>query len=337
MEGKVWSVQYVTSGGELAVDAPTGSTELVLVDAADFDEDGGSLKVHDIIGGYTSVDMDTDTISLAEAMPEDAFAGDRVRVDPEARTMTALVRVAGAEDAIEARVVHSLESVLDVGIREDDSEAETVVLEGDGYGYQVVDVVGRDAQVSLLRSSLVQVGTDGSETVGIVDEFGNTIASMDSLGRFTGKGASLGGSEPIYDESDGSLLEGVEIYGTEFTEWFTGPKGLVVYGNNGATQGPFTSETGQFHVRATLLPLRAYRIGFRADADVNDSNIKFYFTLRVEIGPDGGGEAANPTVSSPVLMTHTVATPGAPHAIFSGAATCVVQTDSGAGVVLRGR
>ena len=233
MEGKVWSVQYVTSGGELAVDAPTGSTELVLVDAADFDEDGGSLKVHDIIGGYTSVDMDTDTISLAEAMPEDAFAGDRVRVDPEARTMTALVRVAGAEDAIEARVVHSLESVLDVGIREDDSEAETVVLEGDGYGYQVVDVVGRDAQVSLLRSSLVQVGTDGSETVGIVDEFGNTIASMDSLGRFTGKGASLGGSEPIYDESDGSLLEGVEIYGTEFTEWFTGPKGLVVYGNNG--------------------------------------------------------------------------------------------------------
>ena len=64
---------------------------------------------------------------------------------------------------------------------------------------------------------------------------------------------------------------------------------------------------------------------------MNDSNIKFYFTLRVEIGPDGGGEAANPTVSSPVLMTHTVATPGAPHAIFSGAATCVVQTDSGAG------
>ena len=149
---------------------------------------------------------------------------------------------------------------------------------------------------------------------------------MDSLGRFTGKGASLGGSEPIYDESDGSLLEGVEIYGTEFTEWFTGPKGLVVYGNVNDNSGPFTSETGQFHVRTTLLPFRVYRIGFNAAADVNASNILFNFRLRMELGPDGG-EAAHPTVNSPELLRHEVATPGGTNADFSGNASIVAQTD----------
>ncbi|HET7689341.1 MAG TPA: hypothetical protein VFK41_03115 [Nocardioidaceae bacterium] len=146
--GRLQEVQIVTFGSELSADTAAGAMTLVVEDAADFDENGGSLVINDQVIVYTACDDDTGTLTLAAALAADAEEGDRVKLyDPLYLTVVtskvAQVKVDGDlddADPIEAVIAMHLVDQLDEGIR--GLRGESVLLELDDDEWRVVDVLG---------------------------------------------------------------------------------------------------------------------------------------------------------------------------------------------------
>jgi hypothetical protein len=87
-------------------------TQLVVVDAADFNEGGGQLQIISDAATelvtYSSVDDDADTIKLSAPTTAAHVATDFVRVYPDSRERRAQVRLDVDGESIDARVPHAL-------------------------------------------------------------------------------------------------------------------------------------------------------------------------------------------------------------------------------------
>lgn len=149
--GRVVAVTHDPLGDELAADALTGATSLVVEDAADFSEDGGSVLVGGEVLRYLTADDEAGVLTLDPATPlgADAVAGDRVALwDAEAAGVVtdyvAHVAEDGAElndDSLEATIHHALVPYLPEGIR--DGLGEAVLMQRLDGGLFVVDLLGR--------------------------------------------------------------------------------------------------------------------------------------------------------------------------------------------------
>lgn len=139
LTGRVRSVDTVEYGDVLDGDHAIGVTTLQLQDAADFDEDGGSLRLNGVVLKYTAADLDLDTLTLAVPLAVASLDGDAVSSWDEVSNavssdLFALVAVDGtdtADDALEAIVDHPLAPLLPEGIRGTIGEAVELRYRGD--------------------------------------------------------------------------------------------------------------------------------------------------------------------------------------------------------------
>jgi hypothetical protein len=74
----VKGVHVEVLGDTIASAASIGATTLTVRDVADFDEDGGYLRLNDVVLEYLSCDDDTSTITLAVALVAAAAVDDKV-------------------------------------------------------------------------------------------------------------------------------------------------------------------------------------------------------------------------------------------------------------------
>jgi len=152
MIGTVKSVTDERQGGEVAVQAISGDTTLVLDDASDFEEDGGEFgpTLEDQGYAYTGVDYDTNTLTGLEAIGVTVAAtlepGNWIA--PWSGDHEDTVRIAevdtGDGPPLEARVPLTLKPLLPLGVREPGTE-EQVEVDEMGDEVVVVSVRGRTA------------------------------------------------------------------------------------------------------------------------------------------------------------------------------------------------
>ncbi|MEU3599898.1 hypothetical protein ABZ714_14400 [Streptomyces sp. NPDC006798] len=129
-EGYVHDVRLVALGGFLEGDHLAGVSTLQLMDASDFNAEGGSFILNGVTIVYTAADADIDTVTLSAPLASDALNGDRLEVYPQSVEKQAVVVVDGFDEAITAIVPHSLHDRLADGIREDfNRESVTVSLQ----------------------------------------------------------------------------------------------------------------------------------------------------------------------------------------------------------------
>lgn len=148
--GHVTSVARETDGDELTVAAAAGATVLTVRDVADFDEDGGTVRLDDGAGtlrDYVSITDQPPTLTLASAIPTSLAAGTRVDVwDTDKNAPTVVYKATITDDVtgepLDADVSHDLIDKLESSVRAGFSES--VVCHQDEAGrWSVVDVLGR--------------------------------------------------------------------------------------------------------------------------------------------------------------------------------------------------
>lgn len=162
MNGRLVDVREVVAGSELAADYVAASTTLLVVDATDFNPEGGLLALVEPETGdeeeesYTAVDEATGTITLATALAGTWPAESRVELRP--RTVELVAHVAPAElgaeqgdersdDVLEVRVPHSLRPLVEQGLRSSEQGDESVEYEQQGDALVLTDVLGQEAEL----------------------------------------------------------------------------------------------------------------------------------------------------------------------------------------------
>ena len=147
--GRVLAVNRYVYGDELAAAASLGATTLTVLNAGDFNPDGGSLLINDQVITYLSADDETGEIVLFEGLEAAAAVEDRVDVYSRRAAgvvidYVAQVALDGADfndDAVEATIPHTLIGYLTEGIRED-GEGEAVTIDWIGDEVFVTDILG---------------------------------------------------------------------------------------------------------------------------------------------------------------------------------------------------
>lgn len=150
-DGTVVEVTGVPLGDELAAAALVAATSITVDDAADFDENGGTLVINGQVIVYTACDDETGIITLAEGLDAAAAVGDRVElwdvtqagVFAEWVARVELAEAIDNDDVVEATVAHTLVPYLPEGIR-NPGEGEDVTLELDGYEWKLVGIDARN-------------------------------------------------------------------------------------------------------------------------------------------------------------------------------------------------
>jgi len=192
-QGIVVSVAEVVMGDELAADAAAGAVQLVLVDAVDFDEDGGQA----VIGGetvtYLSADLDTDTLALAAALVGSYVAGEPVTVYPEARERVATVQLDVDGEAIAARVPHALYDRIPEGTRD---VPDRVTLTNDGGEWVIADVLGQEPVVD---GSFIDPATIPAPAAsdGLVPPQVTGVTTQGGIGTVFVKWAAVANPDPV--------------------------------------------------------------------------------------------------------------------------------------------
>jgi hypothetical protein len=171
--GRIVSVDVRTLGDNLAADAASGASTLVVEDAYDFDETGGQLVLGGVVYAYTAVDDETGTITLATTTGAAAVEGDAVDVyDPTYATAStekvAQVEVTGDEgnvDMLECMIALHLTDKIAEGVR--GTRGESVKLELDGPDWVVVDITGLgnpNSAGTQFKRDLMTVTATGAQT-----------------------------------------------------------------------------------------------------------------------------------------------------------------------------
>lgn len=150
LQGRVTNVSDDDLGSSLVGDHAAGATSLTVLNAADFDEDGGTLVINDQQIVYTSCndDTDTDTITLEAGLVAAADDGDTVSVWDTLREVVAVDKTATVDvgddysDDIEATVALHLVDHLVEGPRGDDGESVVLELDEDDDEWKVVEILG---------------------------------------------------------------------------------------------------------------------------------------------------------------------------------------------------
>lgn len=140
IEGRLISVWPTEAGSAVTADTFAGVTAIAVEDAGDFNESGGNLILPDgTVAAYTSVDMDTDTITLASATTADLVEGDYILVSPAQTNYHGDVEVLGFDDPLVAVIPYYLYPWVKLGDR-DAADQETVLLAYNGYEWFILDI-----------------------------------------------------------------------------------------------------------------------------------------------------------------------------------------------------
>lgn len=147
--GRLIAVDEVPLGSALAAAVLAGATTITVDDAADFDEDGGTIQIAGVQYAYESCDDDTGDIVLVDPLEADADEGDTVDVYDTLRQVVSTEKVCLVEldgedenvDPLEATLAHYLANDVPEGIRPT-GQGESVRIALDGDELLIVDVLG---------------------------------------------------------------------------------------------------------------------------------------------------------------------------------------------------
>lgn len=141
-QGKVLSVAKRLIGDFTATASLTGATQILLHDAANFDESGGMLTIGDVQYGYTFFDPENpenDILVLSPALTADVPEDEQVLIFPPSEQKWATVFIEDENDAQLALIPHNLQDKFLEGVRDED-EQETVRIEVTDRGWMVTDI-----------------------------------------------------------------------------------------------------------------------------------------------------------------------------------------------------
>ncbi|TKT03450.1 hypothetical protein [Streptomyces lasalocidi] len=113
------------------------------MDAADFNEEGGSFIMDGQTYAYVSADMEADTLSLASPLAADFDDAVPLYISPLTYEKQAVVVLDGFDESITAIVPHSLYDRLPEGIREE-ADRESVTIELENSTWMVKNVYGKE-------------------------------------------------------------------------------------------------------------------------------------------------------------------------------------------------
>lgn len=137
--GRVVAVEDITLGDELVVDAVIGATMLELRSTAEFDEDGGVLRIAGDELTYLNADDDTNTIGLAVATTKLYAAETPVKiVDSEIRYAHVLLDGSDDDEPLVARVPRALRDRIAAGLKD---IGEPVLIQFENDEWVVTDVL----------------------------------------------------------------------------------------------------------------------------------------------------------------------------------------------------
>jgi hypothetical protein len=171
----VKGVHVEVLGDTIASAASIGATTLTVRDVADFDEDGGYLRLNDVVLEYLSCDDDASTIQLATALTAAAAVDDKVDAWDNANGQPATLHKADVDqidgfDGFATVVVsQSIAHALSQDMR--DGTGESVTLKREGAELRVVEVHGRAfslAALQYLQGGLTTRQDEGESGVDIV-------------------------------------------------------------------------------------------------------------------------------------------------------------------------
>ncbi len=143
--GRLVNVLDQAIGSALDGDHADAVTELVVLDASSFDEDGGTLSLNGVEYSYTGIDDDTSTVFLADPLTDAAADGDDVLVAPSVREKVAVVAIEGSGD-IEIRVPSIWYPMLAASIRDPQTEVAVTMLRV-GDDWLLIDARGTAKQI----------------------------------------------------------------------------------------------------------------------------------------------------------------------------------------------
>lgn len=296
-QGYIQDVRTHTAGSLLAVAANIGDTTLSVEDSSDFLEDGGSLQVATLDSdgvtevttpyAYVSVDPDLDVITLASPLILGGVPADRVSLWPLAEEKLATVLLTDTEEAVTARVTHSLRDLIPEGIR-DDSNREFVSLELVNDTWLLSNVRGQSP-------SIQSPDYDESNAGWSMNESGVQLANANVLGTV---GADAG--------TFNSITIGDQDLVNDILDPF--PLGLIAHGiPTGVTDtAAVTSETMMFHFNVgQVYANRVYKVTFGGSTVAAGQVANDLHFARIKYTKDGTA----PTTSSEVLDRSLVRIP----------------------------
>lgn len=188
--GRVLSVDEYIVGSIVVTAASIGESTLTLETVEPFSDEGGTVLIEtdtaDIEIAYTTVDDDTDVMTLASTLPAAVAVDDRVRVHPKAMERHAVVAPQDGEGApIIALVPHHMIPWLRAGIRDDEDQEACIVRETDPgewvvdnvLGVQYADMTYRSVDWSNEHGLNLMGGDIGSDTASSL--FGLAVESVE--------------------------------------------------------------------------------------------------------------------------------------------------------------
>jgi hypothetical protein len=181
--GRILDVTSERVGDQLAAAAYGSDIVLQLDDASPFSQTGGTAEIFDDINSevveYTSVDLDTDQMTLATGLVNSYAIETPIILSPEALVTWASVRLDWDDDRpVRARIPYSMKAQLAEGIRDETiGEGESVLVELEASQWFVVDILGASPGINagfIDPSTIIAVG------VRLYKEFPQTIANGDN-------------------------------------------------------------------------------------------------------------------------------------------------------------
>jgi hypothetical protein len=276
--GTIHEVRVRGKGSQAAVAAASGATVITVMDASDFNEAGGTLRVSvfdsslstettDLLP-YVSADPETDTITLGVTPVQVPIAvGDRVNVWPLAYEKEAVIQLYDAEEPITATVIHPISDLLPEGIREPGLGEIAQAELGSDHRWRLINLVAKEPTIQSVNYS--QAESTGWMMDSESTQFQN-VSVAESLGvqYIAANEVSLGGLDLQTDVLDPQ------------------PRGVVYYANissGTATAQISTTTTMAFLFNLGILPPnRRYMVlcSFHFQASV--ANDAFDFALKYD-------------------------------------------------------
>lgn len=138
--GVVLEVSEMPTSTSMSLAASAGATTLYVDDVNDFNPTGGQLQINGVTYSYSATDDDLSSITLSSGLVATVDENFPVILLPLSLEKWALVQIDPQDDAVRARIPHSLADKFIEGIREE-TERESVLVYVERTAWTVYDIV----------------------------------------------------------------------------------------------------------------------------------------------------------------------------------------------------